>query len=180
MPEHDPKPDQPTSEPADKNPTTQNNPTGYTKNLNAEQVDQQRLHKRAERAEAQAASLESQVNDLQRQLDQRQRDIDAAERRRQIDQSLTDAGAVDLETARLLVESTIDNAHHDSPDVSQAVADLRRRKPFLFRGASPPASSAMSPRAASPDRAVADAAQTAAHTGDRTSLLRYLRARRGA
>lgn len=126
------------------------------------------------------ADLRAQVDDLRRQLADAREQADLAERRRSIDQALTAAGAVDLDTARLLTEMAV--AQMDDADVSVAVADLRRAKPFLFQSDPAPASGPMAAHAASPAGAAAaqrDAAHAAA-TGDRVALLRYLRTRRAA
>jgi hypothetical protein len=92
---------------------------------------------------------------------------------------LTAAKAVDLETARLLTEAVI--AEMDEPDVVLAVRELCDRKPFLF-GAKRHAASggvAMSPdQVRGGDEELSTIAQRAKSSGDRSELLRYLRARR--
>jgi len=121
-------------------------------------------------------------HDLQSRISELERTLDAVERRHEIDLALIDADAVDLESARLLTEAAV-TAMTDR-DVKSAIADLRKRKPFLFRArpAAPPSpAGAMS--SAPPPRAQRDsmesAADDAARTGDRRALLRYLKARRG-
>jgi hypothetical protein len=89
---------------------------------------------------------------------------------------LVQADAVDLETARLLTESAL--AHGDTQDVPKVVAALRQSKPFLFRAKRPPTGS-MSATAATSPPTLDEAAEHARATGDRRSLLRYLRAKRG-
>jgi hypothetical protein len=131
-------------------------------------------------ARTQAQFLEARVAELQTELSQAREALDAAERRHQVDLLLIEAEAIDLESARLLTELAINQSR--STDLRGAVGDLRRRKPFLFRarhaGVASRASATLGP--ASPPTDPADeAAQEAASTGDRTALLRYLRAKRG-
>jgi hypothetical protein len=142
-----------------------------------------RYRKRAQEAEGRAGTLEARVRELEETLASARETMDSLERRHEIDLTLMRAEAVDLETSRLLTELTV--AEMDEPDVGAAVAELRRRKPFLFRknaGDRPGSvSAAMSGRARQAgvvDR-LEDAADVAARTGDRGALLRYLRARRG-
>lgn len=115
--------------------------------------------------------------DLQTQLDEARATIARLERRARIDELLRDADALDLETARLLTELTLQQM--DQPDLDAAVADLRRHKPWLFHRREPIQRDplAVSGESIEPD-APADAARHAATTGDRRDLLRYLRLRR--
>ncbi|MEO1511945.1 MAG: hypothetical protein AAFU70_07735, partial [Planctomycetota bacterium] len=105
-----------------------------------------------------------------------------AERKTEIDAVLLEAGAVDLDTARLVVESELSAA--GDLEVGAAVATLRATKPFLFRS-SEPATAGMTfsaaPFADAPDgQGLDEIAASARETGDRRELLRYLRLRRGA
>jgi hypothetical protein len=139
--------------------------------------------------EDRVASLESKVNELVSTLAQTREALDAAERRHQIDLALVEADAVDLETARLLTELAV--SQMDDRDVALAVRDLRQRKPFLFKNAAksdPRAGGARPTRhlgamgardTTNQPSPLRNFANEAAQTGDRTALLRYLRARRG-
>jgi hypothetical protein len=115
--------------------------------------------------------------DLERQLGRARADLAAAQRAGLLRSMLAEAGAVDVDAAQALIEPGL--ASQDQPDVAAAVRDLRRRKPRLF--AVPPASAAgvmgADPRAAGPSTADL-LAEAAARTGDRRTLLGYLRARR--
>lgn len=142
-----------------------------------------RYRKRAQEAEGRAGTLEARVRELEATLASARETMDSLERRHEIDLTLMRAEAVDLETSRLLTELTV--AEMDEPDVGAAVAELRRRKPFLFRknagdrmGSVSAAMSGRARQAGVVDR-LEDAADVAARTGDRGALLRYLRARRG-
>lgn len=114
--------------------------------------------------------------------------LDAAERRHSVDLALIGADAIDLEATRPLVESIL-SAAPSGADPAAVVADLRRRKPFLFRqrtdargaggGSGIGAASSAAPASTAPAPLEA-AARQAASTGDRAALLRYLRARRSA
>lgn len=143
-----------------------------------------RYRKRAQDAETRAGALQGRVKELEATLAQTREALDAVERRGEIDRALVKADAIDVETVRLLTELTVQEM--DGGDVEAAVADLRRRKPFLFRngaGSRPGSvSAAMSGRtrqAGSEGERLVEAAEVAARSGDRGALLRYLRARRG-
>jgi multidrug efflux pump subunit AcrA (membrane-fusion protein) len=138
---------------------------------------------RAEAAESSCQALQQQVAELQAQLAAAREALDHAERRHRIDLMLIEADAIDLDTARLLIELT--QPEHDG-DPAKALAALRREKPFLFRrSAAGPRSGApgvMSPepelRVTEEGMRLIELAEHAAETGDRRALLRYLQARR--
>jgi len=145
-----------------------------------------RHRRRAQEAERRAGDLQRRVDELERTLASARESMDAVERRHAIDLALMEEGSVDLEASRLLTEMAV--SAMDEPDVSAAVAELRRRKPFLFRGTGRSAlpvsgGAAMSGRGVQAggagDGGLADAAEAASASGDRAALLRYLRARRG-
>ncbi|MBL0928434.1 MAG: hypothetical protein IBJ11_12415 [Phycisphaerales bacterium] len=130
-----------------------------------------------------AAELEDKVRALEASLAQARAALDAAERRHRIDLELIEADASDLEAARLLTEAAV--AAMPEADVKAAVADLRARRPYLFRPRAGGLWRANATRAAGPPEPAepaghspADLARAAALTGDRRALLRYLRARR--
>lgn len=135
---------------------------------------------RAQEAEAQLQQLQSQVIELEAALASANQTIAQVERRGEIDRELTSAQAIDLETARLLTEAVI--TEMDEPDVTLAVCELCESKPFLF--ASKPAANrpgfAMSPHPSTPlqRESLDEMAQHARISGNRSELLRYLRARR--
>lgn len=131
---------------------------------------------RAQRAERQAAELESQLAELNAQLEQARAQAAQSHAAHQLDLAISAAGAIDLDTARLLAQ----RLSAESPEASHAaiVARLVREKPFLFRKAAL-APTAMSMRADTSETPLLDAAERAA-AGDRAALLDYLRARRAA
>lgn len=121
--------------------------------------------------EQRVAALEQQLADK----DQLIRDL---EQREQIGNLLRDADAIDVDAAHLLTEAAL--AAMDEPDLEQAVRDLKRTRPYLFRNRPRP-SVGQSPRGTSDGTAgprADDAAAEAAATGHRRDLLRYLRLRR--
>lgn len=130
---------------------------------------------RAAQAEERLRALEDKLAGSERTLADARAALDAAERRRALERELAGARPVDLEAAVLLAEAAL--AAQERPDVPRAVAELRRRKPFLFADAGTGAMSALPPEA--PGHADAAAAEARA-TGDRRALLRYLRLKRGA
>ena len=133
-----------------------------------------------------ATTLGARISALEAQLEQAHEALDASERRRTIDLALIEADAVDVETARLLTEIAV--LQMDEPDVLLAVSELRERKPFLFRRARAsggPAFGAMGELGAGAALGrggaaggLEGAAEAALATGDRASLLAYLRMRR--
>ena len=133
---------------------------------------------RAEEAEEQVEVLVAQVAELESALAGAEEAIVLSERRGEIDRELTSARAVDLETARLLTEAVI--SEMDEPDVALAVRDLCERKPFLFGGKRHGGSGiSMSPAGLQGGGdSLGAMAQHARSSGDRSELLRYLRARR--
>lgn len=146
----------------------------------AVQVNEEVIWKaRAEQAEEEVEQLQAKIAELESALGTAQQTITQVERRGEIDRELTAAKAVDLETARLLTEAVI--AEMDEPDVVLAVRELCDRKPFLFGCGrqGPGGGVSMSPaKGVSEGDALREMAQHARSSGDRSELLRYLRARR--
>lgn len=116
--------------------------------------------------------LDAELAELRTTLAQARAALDAAERRHAVEIELLKSDAIDLETARLLTETALTNM--PKADAATVVAELKKRKPFLFRRTSAP--SAMG--AGAPARPAEEFARTARQTGDRKSLLKYLQARR--
>jgi len=136
-----------------------------------------RYRKRAQAAEQQLGDLQAQLSDAQQRAEQAEQTIDALERRQRIEQLLAEADAIDVDAARLLTEAAVQAM--DEPNIAEAVADLRRHKPYLFHPDSGDAPGlALSPQIEGADDPLAQAAEQAQHSGDRRDLLRYLRLRR--
>jgi chromosome segregation ATPase len=137
----------------------------------------QRQQQRAEQAEQQLNDTRQQMEALQGELTEARRTIDHLERRQKIDQLLADADPIDTEAVRLLTEQAVQQM--DEPDVQAAVAELRERRPYLFRQQPSDQGSAMAARVGDGSASSDSAAEHAAMSGDRRDLLRYLRLRRG-
>ena len=136
-----------------------------------------RYRKRAQTAEQQLEDLSEQINAMKAKLTEADQTIVGLERRQKVDALLTEADAIDLETARLLTEQAV--ALMDEPEVELAISDLKRHKPYLFRHRQSPGFSAMGPSIDHPGHDPAEqAAEQATQTGNRRDLLRYLRLRR--
>ena len=136
-----------------------------------------RYRKRAQVAEQQLADVQARLTESQQRFTEAEQTISAMERRQRIDELLADADAIDLEAARLLTEVAVESMA--DPDIAEAVDDLRRHKPYLFREkGSDPGGLALAPRIEGIDDPLAQAAEQAQHSGDRRDLLRYLRLRR--
>jgi len=136
-----------------------------------------RYRRRAQQAEQKLNELQQMLEQTRGDLGEARRSLDEAERRRRIDALLVESDVIDLEAARLLTEATIEQM--DDADVAEAIDDLRRHKPYLFRQRE--SGGAMSPRPRHGDAAgpADDAAAAALASGNRRDLLRYLRLRRG-
>ncbi|MEM8782065.1 MAG: hypothetical protein AAGE65_04325 [Planctomycetota bacterium] len=136
-----------------------------------------RYRKRAQLAETQSEALQRRVDELTRALADNEQTIAALERRQRIDAELAKADAVDFDVVRLLTEAAV--SAMDEPDVAEAVDDLRRHKPYLFRLRGRAARN-MGPTPQDLASPLEDAAERAIASGDRRDLLQYLRLRRGS
>lgn len=123
--------------------------------------------------------LDAKVGELEEALSASQAAITKTEQAREIDVALLRAGVIDLETARLVIEHELGLSAEGG--VGQAVEQVRERKRFLFTpatGGTPSVASAMSPAMRASDSTLVDAAKRASQSGDRGSLLDYLRLKR--
>jgi hypothetical protein len=132
---------------------------------------------RAKAAEAASTELQNKLEEAASTLARTREALGASERRRAIDVELAQSEVIDIEAARLLTDAAL--AQMKEPDVARAIADLKKRKPFLFRPARRPASS-MSAAGKPAHNELDQIAEQARQTGDKRALLQYLRARRGA
>lgn len=128
-------------------------------------------------ADGAASPAPDRVGELEKELAGAKAALVESERRRAVQTALIDARAVDVDAAGVLVEQALGGEGKVSID--QAVRDLKRRKPHLFISGSH-AAGAMGAHVQPATSGIADLAESAAATGDRRRLLRYLRARRGA
>jgi len=133
---------------------------------------------RAEAGEGRAGALIAKVSELEEALREARGSLERSERGRALDLALLEAETIDLESTRLLAERAMESEGLEARD---AAAEVRRRKPYLFRVRDREALSAtMSVRADGDAGApLRRAASEAASSGDRVALLRYLRLRRG-
>lgn len=137
-----------------------------------------RYRKRAQTAEQQLEETRNRLSEIEAQLSSADETIEHLERSQRVNELLTDADTIDIDTARLLTEAAL--LQMEIPDLETAVSNLKRQKPFLFRHRRP-ASRAMSahvPDPAAMDQDLEHAAAQAAATGHRRDLLSYLRLRR--
>jgi hypothetical protein len=134
----------------------------------------QRWQALLDEAESEIADLEARVAELEAALADAQSSAGQAARERTLEQELARAGAIDTETAALLLTTAM--TEQPEADIGALVRDLRDRKPFLFAAPRSSANASMGP--AVPVDELGDLATDARHTGDRAALLRYLRRRR--
>ncbi len=134
----------------------------------------QRWQALLDEAESEIADLEARVAELEAALSDARSAAGQAERQRTLEQELARAGAIDAETAALLLGSAM-TADPDA-DIGALVRDLRDRKPFLFAALRPGPGASMGPSV--PVDELGELATDARHSGDRAALLRYLRRRR--
>lgn len=125
--------------------------------------------------------LLAEVAGLRRELADAKSAAEKAGRRAAIERALTEAGAIDLEITTPLVEEVLAGMEpvDGGADVNGAVRAVRNSKGFLFRKAVGGGLKSSS-MAGEYGRGVGleDLAGDARSTGDRSDLLRYLRARR--
>jgi hypothetical protein len=130
--------------------------------------------------QAEAPDVRAELEQARAALADSQRTLGAIQQRREIEQALAEQGAIDLDSAVLLVEQAMAAGSADGSAglVAGAVAALQRSKPLLFR---PPAGRRTSAMAGEVSSApvLDSAALEARQTGDRRALMRYLRLRRG-
>jgi len=119
---------------------------------------------------------------LQSRLAERDREVASLRRRMDLERSLREAGAIDLDAACTLIDAA-EAKQATASEPSAAVEGLRRRAPYLFaakrdaqRSGGPAASS---PRAIAPLHEPVERAAAEAHaSGRRADVLRYLRLKR--
>jgi hypothetical protein len=143
------------------------------------ETDETTWRGRALEAEDKLKAAEEALAALRSELETTQQTLSAFQRRREVEQALIDARASDIESALLLVETALSKS--PATPVTEAIADVKSRKPHLFAPPEPSARGVMGPgrdRAPSPLEDALDAARRAG--GTRRSLLGYLRTKRGA
>ena len=139
---------------------------------------------RALEAESKLAEAQGHLADFRAKLEQAQAALAKEQQARVIDRALAGAGAIDPEVASLMLDSMLATRPDTGTNIGPLIDELRTSKPFLFESALPPqrtspAPSAMSPALTStPTDSLNDLATKARASGDRRSLLAYLRARR--
>lgn len=126
--------------------------------------------------EARLSTLAGRVVELEAELRTAREALESNEHERALERAMGSSGAVDTETVRVLLERELEA--DPSLDVNGALEALRDRKPLLFSQAGGTGVSVQAARAGRCCDAGLDAARTAAHAGDRASLMRYLRLRR--
>lgn len=136
-----------------------------------------RYRKRAQEAEREREELASSLEELRSALDESRSMLIESERRRHVDAALTELRSVDLETARVMLEGSVEG-EQDEESIRRAAAELKRKKPFLFRSSGAPTGGSMGGRPRQGARALETRAREASETGDRKALMRYLRVRR--
>ena len=131
--------------------------------------------------------LMERVGTLERELREAHHAARQAQLRVQIHRSLAGSGAIDTEAVALVVEAALgeSGAAADAGGVARAVDEVRRTRPALFRATPATRSSAMTVRVeraggAATRSPLEDAAREAQRSGDRASLLNYLRIRRAS
>ncbi|MEQ8770233.1 MAG: hypothetical protein RIB60_06960 [Phycisphaerales bacterium] len=145
-------------------------------------ADALREEREEEDFEARIAELEARIVELEGELAAALEALGSSERRHEIERAAHEANALDAATVALLTEIAV--SAMEEPDVRAAIEELRRDKPFLFRGGSRQraAAGAMSvavERGRGARAELGELADEARSSGDRGALLAYLRERRG-
>lgn len=127
----------------------------------------------AQGGEGLAQQLINELGQMRQELSKAKAAIDRAERRRTVERAAIDAQARDIQAAADAIEQRVSGG----AEVSQAVRDAKRDRPGLFAPSGPRliAGEVGAGTGESPTLAIL---RERASTGDRASLLLYLRARR--
>ncbi len=129
------------------------------------------------------------MSDTEIQEDEQQNDKDeiarlneklsAAEKNQAILTQLVCAGAIDIETAGLLVKARLENT---DKDIAEVIGELKKHKPFLFAEeqnvAIPVSTATVRQKNVSRNAVLQKAASKAAASGNRLDVQEYLRIRR--
>ncbi|HED54225.1 MAG TPA: hypothetical protein ENJ00_08495 [Phycisphaerales bacterium] len=114
---------------------------------------------------------------MKEQLAQAQSALIEQKQAQELEQQLVEAGAIDVETAKVLAEARLRTG---DATIEEVVSELAASKKFLFRSRKKSAAgSAVSGSPSAMKTPLEDLADQARQTGDRRALLRYLRQRRG-
>jgi len=135
-----------------------------------------RYRRRAQAAEKRIEDIAGKLREAEEELRHSREEVGRLERQQKIDRLLANSEAIDLEAARLLTEAAVEGM--EEPDVEEAVADLRRHKPYLFRQHGPLRLAMGAKSRPGLQEWAEDAADEAKASGNRRDLLRYLRLRR--
>ena len=132
--------------------------------------DEKPCDERVQELQAELAQVKQRLGQAEAALvDQRQS--------HELEQQLMDAGAIDVETAKILAEARLRTGESTVEDV---ISELVASKKFLFRSRKKAAvGSAVSGSPSVVKSPLEDLAEQARQTGDRRALLKYLRQRRG-
>ncbi|MFG0258397.1 MAG: hypothetical protein ACF8GE_10890 [Phycisphaerales bacterium JB043] len=125
------------------------------------------------------ASLTARIKDLEAQIASLQQASQQTTTRHTIESALLRAGVIDLDTASLLLDRLLEDSDGEPNEetIEKLVAALRADKPYLFAQDPTPSGAVLA--SVANDDPLLHAAQLASTNGDRASLLRYLRLRRG-
>ncbi|KPJ66950.1 MAG: hypothetical protein AMJ43_06405 [Coxiella sp. DG_40] len=139
-----------------------------------------RYRKRAQDAERKVENLAKELAQTKAEISEMSEELSNIQVEQKLTRRLAAAGAVDLETAVLIAKAKIDGS--DDADLDGVIAELKKEKQYLFRGANTVV--AAKKTAGAKDRLqnsqtiLERAAKKAATTGNRTDLQEYLRLRR--
>lgn len=137
---------------------------------------------RALDAESKLVVSKSALADLRTKLSEAQTNLAREKQARVVDRALAGAGVIDAEVASLMLDSMLASRPDAGTNIAPLIEELRTTKPFLFESGLPARTAAPSVMSAAisttPADSLNDLAEQARATGDRRSLLRYLRARR--
>ncbi|MCL4197774.1 MAG: hypothetical protein KJZ69_09815 [Phycisphaerales bacterium] len=141
-----------------------------------------RYRKRAQAAERELAETRARLEEATREAQAAQQRLAQVERRAAIEAGLVESGATDLEAARLLVESALNEGE---ADVAAAIENVRRRRPQMFRTnhSAPRHTAAMGPAvqpAVQGERDLDRAAIAARRSGHNADVMHYMNLRRSA
>ncbi len=94
-----------------------------------------RLREVEETLERERESAQKRISEAERALIQKERELKEREVKASIREAALLAGAVDPDAAYALADLSLVEWGESGPDVSKVIADLREKRPFLFRAA---------------------------------------------
>jgi hypothetical protein len=140
-----------------------------------------RYRKRAQAAEKELIEAQRKLQEAETQKDQFAQQLSQTKQEQTLKEKLLAAGAVDTETAMLVIQNRL--AQDDKAELDKVIEQVRLDKPHLFESLSTPtvfsSTRGTKDKSAAGQEKIKTAAVKAIKTAGRTELMEYMKARRG-